>query len=197
MIYVDDHIWNFDLSQALDSISKWRRDYALRYRQELDQRLCVAVYKLLLRALRTEYGINQQPRFIYNDKGKPFLEGFPEIHFSLSHCPQAVACAVSDSPVGIDVETTDNYSVELARQVMSDNEMRLIHSSSCPDVTFTRLWTMKESLYKLQGGGHPDDIPHLLDNTNGCRFTTLVLDNSVMTVCESAIRSGDSCSMKR
>ena len=117
MIYIDDNIWDFDLRQALDSVSEWRRNYALRYRRELDQRLSVAVYKLLQHALLTEYGINILPRFIYNGNGKPALEGFPEIHFSLSHCKQAVVCAVSELPVGIDVETTDNYSDEVARQV--------------------------------------------------------------------------------
>lgn len=197
MIYFDEHIWDFDLQQALGAVSEWRRDYALRYRQELDQRLCVAVYRLLQRALQTEYGINQHPRFIFNAYGKPFLEGFPDIHFSLSHCQEAVACAVSDRPVGIDVETIGDYSHEVASMVMSDNELCLIKSSSNPAVTFTRLWTMKESLYKLQGGGLPDDIPHLLDNTIDYRFTSHVLGNCVMTVCESATCSADNCPRKR
>ena len=183
MIYIDDNIWNFDLRHALDSVSPWRRDYALRYRRELDQRLCVAVYRLLQHALLTEYGLNILPRFIYNAGGKPALEGFPEIHFSLSHCPQAVACAVSELPVGIDVEVTDGYSDELARQVMSHAEVRSINSSSRPAVTFTRLWTMKESLYKLRGVPLAGSIPHMLDHTDRYRFTTLVHADSIITTC--------------
>ena len=183
MIYFDDHIWDFDLHQALDSISGWRRDYALRYRRELDQRLCVAAYKLLQQALQTEYGITQQPRFIYNDRGKPSLEGYPEIHFSLSHCSQAVACAVSNLPVGIDVESTDQYSDELARQVMNYSEMRLINSSPSPAVAFTRLWTMKESLYKLRGVSLAVGIPNMLDHVQGYRFTTIIHSDCIITSC--------------
>ena len=183
MIYIDDNIWNFDLRQALDSVSEWRRNYALRYRRELDQRLSVAVYKLLQHALLTEYGLNILPRFIYNGNGKPALEGFPEIHFSLSHCNQAVVCAVSELPVGIDVETTDNYSDEVARQVMSHAELRSINSSARPDVTFTRLWTMKESLYKMRGVPLAGGIPRMLDHTDRYRFTTLVHADCIITSC--------------
>lgn len=183
MIYIDDHIWDFDLRHALETISEWRRGYALRYRRELDQRLSVAAYKLLQRALLTEYGIHILPKFIYNGHGKPSLQGFPEIYFSLSHCSQAVVCAVSDLPVGIDVETTDNYCDEVARQVMSHSELRAINSSACPAVTFTRLWTMKESLYKLRGVPLACGVSRMLEHTNGYRFTTLVHADCIITSC--------------
>lgn len=183
MIYIDDHIWDFDLLQALEQVSTQRREYAQRYRRELDQRLSIAAYCLLWRALRLEYGINDAPVFIHDASGKPLLQGHPDIHFSLSHCHEAVACVVSDSPVGIDIETTDQYEEELARRVMSDDEMNHILSSSTPAAEFTRLWTMKESLYKLKGNIQPCDIPHLLDHTDDCHFTTLIHPNRVTTLC--------------
>jgi rhamnogalacturonyl hydrolase YesR len=62
-----------------------------------------------------------------------------------------VACAVSDRPVGIDIETINHYSEEIATRVMSEAEMRQILTSPLPAEAFTRLWTMKESLYKLTG----------------------------------------------
>ena len=63
MIYLDDHIQDFDLQQALKEVSPQRRQYALRYRQERDQRLCVAAYRLLRHALLEEYGIDEPPLF--------------------------------------------------------------------------------------------------------------------------------------
>ena len=145
MIYIDRHIWDFDLPQALGQVSAWRRDYALRYRHELDQRLCVAAYRLLQRALQRQYGIEELPRFIPGEGGKPLLEGHPDIHFSLSHCREAVACALGDSPVGIDVETYDHYSEDVAAHVMNVDELQQITAADVPAVAFTRLWTMKES----------------------------------------------------
>ena len=118
MIFYDDHIWDFDLQQALAEVSPQRREYALRYRQERDQRLCVAAYRLLHRALQLEYGIDEAPVFNYDAHGKPVFQGCPDIHFSLSHCHDAVACAVSDHLVGIDIESTEHYTIDVARHVM-------------------------------------------------------------------------------
>ena len=77
-----------------------------------------------------EYGIDETPVFTYDSKGKPLLQGHPDIHFSLSHCRDAVAVAVNDYPIGIDIETTGHYSPEVARRVMSDDEMREIEASA-------------------------------------------------------------------
>ena len=162
MIYIDDHIEEFDLREALAAVSPQRRDYALRYRQERDQRLCLAAYRLLQRALMLEYGIDGMPVFTYDSKGKPLLQGHPDIHFSLSHCHEAVAVALSDHPVGIDIETTGHYSAEVA---------------------FTRLWTMKESLYKLTGDDHCGDIAQMLDNATRYSFATTVHSSYLCTVC--------------
>lgn len=183
MIYIDDHIEEFDLREALAAVSPQRRDYVLRYRQERDQRLCLAAYRLLQRALMLEYGIDGMPVFTYDSKGKPLLQGHPDIHFSLSHCLVAVAVALSDHPVGIDIETTGHYSPEVARRVMNDDEMREIVASAQPEVAFTRLWTMKESLYKLTGDDHGGDIAQMLDNATRYRFATTVHSSYLCTVC--------------
>ena len=62
MIYIDDHIDDFDLQEALATVSAQRREQALRYRHERDRRLNVAAYRLLHRSLMTEYGINELPK---------------------------------------------------------------------------------------------------------------------------------------
>lgn len=183
MIYLDDHIWDFDLQEALASVSPQRREQALRYRQELDQRLSVAAYRLLWRALRAEYGIDEAPLFFQDNNGKPQLQGHPDIHFSLSHCHAAVACAVDSQPVGIDVETFDHYSPEIAKQVMNDDEISQILNSPDPAIAFTRLWTMKESYYKLTGDQASSNIPHLLDNARDHHFESIIQSSYIVTLC--------------
>lgn len=182
MIFIDEHIDGFDLQEALAALSPQRRKYALRYCHERDQRLCIAAYRLLQQALLKEYGISELPQFAYNQQGKPLLKGHPEIQFSLSHCRKAVACAVGDEPVGIDIETVDHYSEEVASRVMNEQEMRQIKASPDPAREFTRLWTMKESLYKLTGDDHDGDITHMLDDTSSVRIRTL--DYPLFTVSE-------------
>ena len=186
MIYIDENIDGFDLDEALAAVSPQRCDYALRYRQERDQRLCLAAYRLLQRALQLEYGIEELPVFIHDDSGKPLLQGHPDIHFSLSHCREAVAVALSDRPIGIDIETTEHYSPEVAQRVMNNNEMRQIEASARPEVAFTRLWTMKESLFKLTGDDNGGDTAGMLADASKYRFTTTVHPNFIYTACIQA-----------
>ena len=184
-ILIDHHIDDFDLQAALADISEQRRQQALRFKFELGQRTCVLAYQLLKRALRQEFGIAGNPLFEYGPHGKPRLAGYPDIHFNLSHCREAVACAVSRRPVGIDVESVRNYKDSLARYTMSDDELQLIYAAERPDVAFIRLWTMKEARLKLTGEGITDNLKTVLA-AGGPRFTTVErIDRGyIYTVCE-------------
>ena len=90
MIYIDQKIEDFDLKEALAMVSQQRRDHALRYRQERDQRLSLGAYRLLQRALNVEYGITEPPVFDYDSHGKPLLTDYPHIFFNMSHLLTAI-----------------------------------------------------------------------------------------------------------
>lgn len=193
MIYVNEHIETLDLESALQSISAQRREQALRYKHEQGQRQCVAAYLLLKQALREQEGITENPVFEYGEHGKPSIVGHPELFFSLSHCKEVTACVLSRRPVGIDVESVGRYRESVARYAMSDNEMHQIQQAEHPEVMFTRLWTMKESLLKLTGEGINDQMKQVLENLTShssplipYHFTTTErLDkNYILTVCE-------------
>ena len=182
MIYVREDIWDFDLELSLRGISEQRREQALRFRHEQGRRLCVLAYLLLKQGLREEYGIMDNPVFEYNEHGKPSIVGHPEIFFNLSHCKEAVACAISDQPVGIDVESVRSYKERLARYTMNDEEVRDIETSEQPDTTFIRLWTMKEATMKLVGTGISKDMKSVID-TDRYKYTTVDRQRYIYTVC--------------
>lgn len=185
MIYIDDHIDLLDLREALAAASDQRREHALRYRREQDQRLCLAAYQLLRRALLVEYGIDEAPVFQFGEQGKPMIAGHPDIHFSLSHCAEAAACVVASTPVGIDVESLSAYDPELAEATMSDEERLQIHHSTDEATAFMRLWTMKESLLKLTGEGIAQDMGQVLGRgvESNYQFQTTIYPRFVCTVC--------------
>ena len=153
MIYINDHIADFDFEASLPLLSEQRREQALKFKHELGRKTCAAAYLLLCEGLRKEFGITERPVFDYGEHGKPFIVGHPDIHFNLSHCREAVACIVSDRPVGIDVESIREYSDSLARYTMNDEELAQINAARSPAVAFTRLWTQKEALLKMSGEG--------------------------------------------
>ena len=162
MIYLNDHLFDFDLDAALLELSEQRRQLALRYRHELGRRTCAAAYLLLCEGLRKEHGITEKPVFEFGEHGKPSIIGRPDLHFSLSHCREAAICVLSDRPVGIDIESVGRYNERLVRYTMNEEEMAQILASNRPDIAFTRLWTQKEAVLKCTGEGIGNDLKNVL-----------------------------------
>jgi 4'-phosphopantetheinyl transferase len=185
-LFINDHIDDIDWEASLPLLSEQRREQVLRFKHILGRRTCVAAYLLLRKALLEVYGITEKPVFEYGEHGKPYIVGHPELHFSLSHCKEAAVCVLSRRPVGIDVESIGRYRDAVARYAMSDEELQQIQQAALPEVAFTRLWTMKESLLKLTGEGINDKMKETLENANIEWFTTVErLDkNYIYTVCE-------------
>lgn len=181
-VLVSEDIWDFDLEAALGEISVQRREQALKFRHEQGQRLCVLAYQLLKQGLREAYGITENPIFEYNEHGKPSIVGHPDIFFNLSHCKEAVACVVSDQPVGIDVESIREYKESLVRYTMNDAETQQIESADNPASAFIRLWTMKEATMKLMGTGISNDMKTVID-TDRYQYTTVEKTQYTYTVC--------------
>ncbi len=187
MIYLNDHIDCFDLDAALAAVSDQRREQALRFRHERGRRLCVAAYLLLKEALGKEYGITGNPILGYAPGGKPFIVGHPHIHFNLSHCRHAAVCAVSDRPVGVDIEVVRPYNAALARYTMSDDELRQIEAADRRDAAFIRLWTMKEAVLKLSGKGLRSDLKSALSSSADVDFEIIERPGYICTVCRKKV----------
>lgn len=155
MIYLYDTLENYSDEQYLkhlNALPAWRREKALQYKKLDDRKRSVLAFVLLQHALREEYGINEVPEFVYNEFGKTSFSNLP-IRFSLSHCKDAVACAVSDHNIGIDVETIVPYNPDVARRVCTADELKMLEQSLNKDVEFIKLWTVKEAISKYEGMG--------------------------------------------
>ena len=174
MIYINDNIDAFDVEAALPLLSEERRQQTLRFRYARGRQTCAAAYLLLCEGLQKEYGITGKPLFSYGPHGKPALRDYPHIHFNMSHCREAVVCAISDKPVGIDVESVGRYKESVARYTMNQQEMQQIQQAERPDVMFTRLWTMKEAVLKLSGEGLRDNLKDVLTDAAALHISTVV-----------------------
>ena len=185
MIYLYDTLENYSDEQYLkhlNALPAWRREKALQYKKLDDRKRSVLAFVLLQRALREEYGIIEVPEFVYNEFGKPSLPNL-SIHFSLSHCKDAVACAVSDHNIGIDVETIVPYNPDVARRVCTAAELEMLEQSANKDVDFIKLWTVKEAISKYEGMGL--SLPFAEIAVNRYRLETVVCadEKSILSVC--------------
>lgn len=165
-----------EVARLLPLVSAQRREQALRYKHTFGQYCCLQSYKMLCELLAEwsrvhQLPINQQPIFLYNDYGAPYIEGGP--YFSISHCKTGIAVAVSQNPVGIDIESIRSFKPELMRKTMNEDEQLRITSSAIPEVEFIRFWTQKEALLKLQGTGIISDLHHVLTHTQDVFWTEI------------------------
>lgn len=166
MLYLNTHIAETtaqQLSQLIGLLPLQRREAALRFTHLQGRRECVLAYMELCRGLKAEYGIDEMPRFDYTPEGKPLLADHPHIHFSLSHCREAVGCLLSDRPCGLDIERIRPVKDSLVRHTMNADECRKIFASERPDAAFIRLWTRKEAVLKLRGTGIANHLRDAID----------------------------------
>lgn len=162
-----------EVETLIMELPEWRRKQAIRFKFLSGKCECATSYLLLCRALRECYGIEEKPRFGYLENGKPYLVGYPNIHFNLSHCKNAVVCAVSNSPIGVDIERKRHANDDLIRYTMNDEEIEQIDKSKDKDYAFTKLWTKKEAFVKLTGLGIQDNIKDILKNID---YSKIVID---------------------
>lgn len=109
-------------------------------------------HRLLSLALEREYGIESYT-LGKSSHGKPYLEGYDNIKINLSHCSGLAVCAVGEYALGVDCEQLRAVRDGVVRRVCTENEAYDIEHSETPKLTFTRLWTLKESFVKAVGRG--------------------------------------------
>lgn len=134
----------------LRTLPEWRRRKVLSYLRDIDRRQCAEAFDLLRTLLARHFGLTIDREFEYSAEGKPRLAGVSGVHFNISHCPEAVMAAVSDAPVGCDIEKIHDRPDEDVMDICySQSERQRVLESPTPAATFTEIWTRKETLYKL------------------------------------------------
>ena len=187
MVYIFDRLDQYTdeaYEKHLSSLPAWRREKVLQYKRLDDRKRSVLAFVLLQHALREEYGITEVPEFVYNEFGKPSFSNLP-IHFSLSHCNDAVACAVSNHNIGIDVDTIVPYNPDVARRVCTAEELQMLEQNENKDVEFIKLWTVKEAISKYEGMGLSLPFPEIEVNRYLLKTTICAGEKSILSVCFS------------
>ena len=185
-----------EVARLLPIASPQRREQALRYTHTFGQFCCLKSYEMLTALLAstpytlhpTPYTLHPTPSFLYNEHGAPYLEDGP--YFSISHCKQGIAVAVSDTPIGIDIETIRPLNEGLVHKAMNLQEQAQIATAANPAQEFIRLWTRKEAYVKMQGTGIISDMHNILSNTLGVTWEEILNTEKeyICTICKKDIR---------
>lgn len=153
------------LNATVNKTMRWQRYY---------------VWKLLEYALRNSFGLQpENMQFSVDENGK---WSCAECFFSLSHCKDFVAVAVSHSPVGVDIESLDRtVAPGLHRKVLTDTELEeynRLDKTQQPQYLLEK-WCAKESLFKATGG--KQFSPRRIECQEGVR--TGIVHNSTPPIC--------------
>lgn len=134
---------------------------------------------LLLNDILHRYGISVDT-LRTDENGKPTVDG---ICFNLSHSGNYVVCAVSEGPVGCDVEKIKEAPKQVAERAFSPEENAYLKQflGDAYNREFFRLWTKKESYLKMKGIGIR--VPLQTLEMTECHFKEYEIPGYQVTVC--------------
>ena len=116
-------------------------------------------------------GVKTDEDLKHNEYGKPSLKARGEMtEFSLSHSGKYVVLAVSDIPIGVDIESRENITLSVLRRVLPDKHYKkLVEKDYSGEVIldkngkitpcreeklmYTKKWTSVEAVLKAIGKG--------------------------------------------
>ena len=144
-----------------------RQARADRFRFEDDRKRCLCADMLARRMLAKIADVSPADiSFTQGDKGKPYAN--VPFFFNVSHSGDFVLCAVSDVPIGADVEHIKPFRAGMVARYFTEVEAAYVWGGSpAPDgnvtdpdtcARFYRVWTAKEAYVKMTGTGISTDL---------------------------------------
>ncbi|MDD2192255.1 MAG: 4'-phosphopantetheinyl transferase superfamily protein [Bacteroidales bacterium] len=112
--------------------------------------------KQLLIQKTEEKGFKFDSKIEKTVEGKPFFLYNKSLHFSISHTKEFIAIALSDKPIGIDIEKTRKNNKAVVNRFFHPKEIELLYKTKdedMQDILFTKIWTIKEAYVKCTGTG--------------------------------------------
>ena len=79
---------------------------------------------------------------------KTIIEFKNSVYFNISHTHNTCICAISNSPVGVDIEKIKPVSLNLAKKALTHTEYYKFLQHENKDEMFFNIWTKKESFCK-------------------------------------------------
>lgn len=133
-------------------LPRWRRERleSLRYPPARQESLCAGLlYAFALNRL----GLSPHEPVSFLPAGKPVFAARNDLYFSLSHSGVYAVCAVSEKPIGADVQAVRPVKLSIARRLHPQERDWLSRQPQLEQTeAFFRLWTRKEAWVKAVSG---------------------------------------------
>lgn len=121
--------------------------------------------------------------------GKPYYADRQGLFLSLSHSGEYAVCAVSDSPIGVDIQKHQNVKYNVWERILCPGEKAAFSSRKKQSVKkdylykeeltdFYRFWTAKEACVKCTGAGLSKDFRELFSDFEKGEIRDIVTEES-------------------
>lgn len=143
--YIDD-ISDNQYESIYANLTPSRKERIDKYKKQDDRkRSLMATY--LLNQLLLQTG-NDHLEINSDSSGKPYVKD-EGLFISISHSEKAVACALSDRKIGIDIEKIKPVTPGLIEYVCTEKEKNFVLSDNNEiERRFFAIWTAKEAFFK-------------------------------------------------
>ena len=111
-------------------------------------------------------GITSDEQLVRSEHGKPDIApGYRcavKSHFNLAHSGSYVILAISDKPVGVDIERKDRMNRKVADRILRADQLAELEcykdDPKRQQCEFTKYWTQYEAIMKLAGTGFAGEL---------------------------------------
>lgn len=152
---ITDEIYKRELSR----LPRIRQAEILKKARMDDRKRSLAGDMLARKYLSRLYSVDpEEIIFAKGEHGKPYVLNLPA-HFNISHSGSYAVLAVSDRPIGVDIETVRDFSAILAKRCFTEEELHYLagtgpsRKKAVMQRCFYELWTAKEAYLKYTGTG--------------------------------------------
>ena len=163
------------------------------YKSDIDKKLGLYADLLVRAAIHQDLNIeNNDIVFGVDSYGKPLLENNRDYRFNISHTHNMIAVAISNNPVGVDVEKIRESDHRIEKRFFAEHELKYIYKSQDnTNERFFEIWTKKEAYIKYTGKGL--SVPlysfDVTDKSLSVHFYTVRYGKYIINICHTQSQS--------
>lgn len=182
-VYIKKISYTDNIDNLKNLLSNEKQHKIEKLKKEEDQKKSV-ISTLLLNDILKLNGLDSSD-VVYNEYGKPYLKN-NEFNFNISHSGDYVVCVISKNEIGIDIQQIRKINDLIVQKKFTVSEQEYVKD----DLTFTRVWTLKESYIKAIGKGlyqKLEDVETIKNNyickIENYQFQSMVIDDYCLSIC--------------
>lgn len=170
-----------DYKSEYNSLNKSEREYLSRYKNEGDIKRSLASKILFKKAVFENFN-KKEFSFKRQENGK-IITDF--CYVSFSHSSDMAVCAISNTPVGVDIEKIKPIKKRDKYHFFTSEENEYVNSAFNTQISFFEIWTRKEAYLKCAevNSAELSNIS-VKSKFNGFSFQTENDNGYIISVCQ-------------